>query len=79
LSQAADDRYFALQHKQAPEKEWQAAFSRARLLRSMAIIFGAVPGEDAADAVYELTRCQADPSGIILSIESEISAVLQDG
>jgi hypothetical protein len=75
LSEAADDRYLALLQRSAPTKERLADFSKARLLKSMAIMFGAVPGEGVADAVYELTKIQDDPSGIIGLIESDIDSM----
>lgn len=74
LSEEADDEYLALQAQGATVAEYSKPFSLARLLRGMAVAFGATPGEGAADAVYELTKTQSDPSAIIKSIESDIES-----
>lgn len=72
LSEAADDEYFDLQEQGAPEEEWSRRFSEARLLRGIAVGFGASPQEDIADAVYELIKALDDPAATLQSIESEL-------
>jgi hypothetical protein len=77
LSEEADDEYLALQAQGATLSEYSKPFAVARLLRGMGVAFGAVPGEGAADAVYELTKTQDDPSLIVKSIESDIESPLR--
>jgi hypothetical protein len=74
LSEAADDKYFDLQGQGAPEQEWGRLFSEARLLRGIAVGFGASPQEDIADAVYELIKAQDNPAATLQAIESELAA-----
>jgi hypothetical protein len=72
LSEAADDKYLKLQAKGVSDQQSQNVFSEARLLRAIAIGFGAPTQEDIADAVYELTKALDDPTDIIRFIESQL-------
>lgn len=74
LSEEADDEYLALQAQGATLLEYSKPFAVARLLRGMGVAFGAAPSQGAADAVYELTKTQDDPSEIVKSIESDIDS-----
>jgi hypothetical protein len=56
LSEAADDRYLTLQEQGAPAEVWEKWFSLARLLRGIAVGFGAAHREDIADAIYEIAK-----------------------
>jgi hypothetical protein len=74
-SEAADEKYVALMSQSAAADDSLRLFSLARLLRGIGIAFGAVAGEDVADAVYELTRTVEDPSAILRSIRSDIDGL----
>jgi hypothetical protein len=58
LSEAADDQYLDLKLREegAPEEVWGKWFSLARLLRRIAVGFGAELKEDIADAIYEIAK-----------------------
>ncbi len=49
LSEAADNQYLQLREQGAPAKIWGKAYSQARLLRGIAVGFGAAPKEDVSD------------------------------
>jgi polyhydroxyalkanoate synthesis regulator phasin len=75
LSEKADDEYFDLKEQGVPEEEWNRLFSEARLLRGIAVGFGASPQEDIADAVYELIKALDNPAATLQLIESELADV----
>jgi hypothetical protein len=60
LSKEADDRYFSFREQDAPEAEWLAWFSKARLFMAIGNGLGGSAWHDAADAIYELTKTQDD-------------------
>lgn len=72
LSEAADDRYFKLQEEGAPAGVWQESFSLARLLRGIAVGFGASPREDIADAIYEIAKSLDNSTSLFEDIASTI-------
>ena len=72
LADVADNKYFELHQRNAVAEAWLKVFSEARLLTGMAITFGAVPTQGAADAAYELSKSCHDPAGLLGFIESEI-------
>lgn len=72
LAEASDDKYFALAAKQAPADAWLRVFCEARLLKAMAIVFEAAPGEGPADVIYELSKTTEDPSPLLKFVDSEI-------
>ena len=74
LSEMADDRYLLLLQQGSPEDEWTKLFCEARLLRGIAVAFGASPGEDIADAFYELIKAVEDPRETLRLIQSELDA-----
>lgn len=74
LSEAADDRYLTLQGQGAPAGEWGQWFSLARLLRGIAVGFGAAPKEDIADGIYEIAKSLDNPASLFEQIASEISS-----
>jgi hypothetical protein len=75
LSEMADDKYLELQEKGVSDAECGKVFSEARLLRGIAVGFGASAQEDIADAVYELTKALDNPTETIRSIESELKSI----
>ena len=72
LADGADNKYFELHQRNAVAEAWLKVFSEARLLTGMAITFGAIPTQGAADAVYELSKSCPDAAGLLCFIESEI-------
>ena len=76
LSDRADDTYFELKERRAPEAEWGKLFSEARLLRGISVAFGASPPENIADAVYEFTKALDEPEAILRFIETELTGAL---
>jgi hypothetical protein len=72
LSEAADERYLTLQEQGAPADVWGNWFSQARLLRGIAVGFGAAPKEDIADAIYEIAKSIDNPAGLFQHIASEM-------
>ena len=72
LSQAADESYFKLQVEGAPRAVCQKSFSLARLLRGIAIGFGASPNEDIADAIYEIAKSLDNSASLLEDIASEM-------
>lgn len=72
LSEMADDRYLLLRQQGYPEDQWTRLFSEARLLRGIAVGFGVSPGDDIADAFYELIKAVDDPRETPRLIESEL-------
>lgn len=72
LADVADNKYFELHQRSAVAEVWLKVFSEARLLTGMAIAFGAVPTQGAADAVYELSKSCPDPESLLCFIDSEI-------
>lgn len=79
LAEAADGRYSELQEEGAPEQEWLAWFSKARLLTAISAGFGGADWGDAADAVYELCSTSDDPSELIALVESEVARLQPKG
>jgi hypothetical protein len=77
LAEAADEQYFTLQGRNRPENEWLPWFFKARLLSGIAAAFGGDSANDAADAVYELSKSRRDASSIFAAVESEMKAVRQ--
>jgi hypothetical protein len=74
LSEAADDRYLTLQEQGAPVEAWGKWFSQARLLRGIAVGFGAAPKEDIADAIYEIVKSVDNPAVLFGQLASEIGS-----
>lgn len=72
LSEEADDRYFTIQMEGAPAAVWQKSFSLARLLRGIAVGFGALPQEDIADAIYEIAKSLDNSASLLQDIASTI-------
>lgn len=72
LSEAADNRYFKLQEQGAPAEVWGKSYSLARLLRGIAVGFGAAPNEDVADAIYEIAKSIDNSASLFEHIASEI-------
>jgi len=73
--EAADDRYLTLQEQGAPAEVWEKWFSLARLLRGMAVGFGAAHSEDIADAIYEIAKSVGNSARLFEQIASEIGAL----
>jgi len=74
LAETADDKYFSLQESNRPENEWLNWFYKARLLTAIARSFSGDSWQDAADAVYELSKSRKDPSPIFALIEAELES-----
>jgi hypothetical protein len=74
LSELADEKYFQLQEKGRAECE--KSFFEARLLRGMAVGFGASAQGDIADAVYELAKATDDSAETIKFIESGLNSTI---
>jgi hypothetical protein len=75
LSEAADDRYLALREQGVPAEVWEKWFSLARLLRGIAVGFGAARREDIADAIYEIAKSVDNSARLFEHIASEIGAL----
>jgi hypothetical protein len=73
LSEAADKQYFKLREQGAPAAVWGKSYSQARLLRGIAVGFGAAPKEDIADAIYEIAKSVDNSASLFEHIASEIS------
>jgi hypothetical protein len=72
LSEAADNQYFKLREQGAPTEVWGKVYSQARLLRGIAVGFGAAPKEDVADAIYEIAKSVDNSACLFEQIVSEI-------
>jgi hypothetical protein len=72
MADATDDRYFELLNSGLTEEQWGKDFSSARLLRGIAVGFGASSREDIVDAIYEIVKSLRDPSDLLSLVTSEL-------
>jgi hypothetical protein len=74
LGEAAGKKSFQLEEDDAPREAWIKPFSEARILKALAIAFGAMPEEEDVVAVYELLKSQDHGSALETYLANEIDA-----
>lgn len=74
-SEALDKRYLAMLNAGSTITDLGIFFFSARLLRGIAVAFGASTSEDIADAVYEITRSVEDTTTLLPFVISEIDQI----